>query len=230
MKILAKLSLVSGLPRGEEISQQLRKAIQGSDISLVVFSANYASSPWCLNELVETLECKLRMGRLVYPIFYNVSPSVVRNRTESFSAAFETYEKSYVCNQVDKWKATLTEAASLSGYDLQGDADGSLVKIAGLDKLESITRIDMAGCENVSVSFEESMFQILSANEDMIDIYLPMRDIPSWFRHQVSNSSGILLHMPITVPNRVIGMILWFNVGHTTSPKQMPYSDNISSI
>ncbi|KAK1387840.1 hypothetical protein POM88_016018 [Heracleum sosnowskyi] len=68
----------------------------------------------------------------------------------------------------------------------------------------------------------------LSANEEVIDIYLPMRDIPSWFRHQLSNSSRISLDMPKTVPNRVIGMILWFNVGHPTSPRKMQYSDNIA--
>ncbi|WOH16085.1 hypothetical protein DCAR_0935634 [Daucus carota subsp. sativus] len=115
-----------GLPRGEEISKQLLKAIQGAEISLIIFSANYASSPWCLNELVEILECKQRRGQLVYPVFYNVSPAVVRHRTGSFSDAFESHEERYGSDieKVDKWKAALTEAAGLSGYDLQSDADG----------------------------------------------------------------------------------------------------------
>ncbi|KAK1387835.1 hypothetical protein POM88_016013 [Heracleum sosnowskyi] len=57
---------------------------------------------------------------------YNVSPAVVRHRTESFSDAFESHEKRYASNldKVDKWKAALTEVANLSGYDLQNDADG----------------------------------------------------------------------------------------------------------
>lgn len=116
----------SELSTGEEISQQLLKAIRGSEISLVIFSANYASSPWCLNELVEILECKQKMGQLVYPVFYNVSPAVVRHRTDSYSAAFECHEKRYFSNvdKVEKWKAALTGAANLSGYDLQNDADG----------------------------------------------------------------------------------------------------------
>jgi hypothetical protein len=42
------------LPPGEEISHHLKKAIQESKISIVVFSRDYASSRWCLNELVET--------------------------------------------------------------------------------------------------------------------------------------------------------------------------------
>lgn len=115
-----------GLPRGEDISHQLQKAIRGSDIFLFIFSKNYAFSPWCLNELLEILECKQKMGKLVYPVFYDVSPSVVRNRTESFQTAFEGHEKTYFSNmeKVDKWKAAFTEAANLSGYDLHNDADG----------------------------------------------------------------------------------------------------------
>lgn len=36
----------------------------------------------------------------------------------------------------------------------------SLVEIEGLDKLTSIARIDMAGCETLSITFEESLFQV----------------------------------------------------------------------
>ena len=46
------------LRRGEEISTELLKAIESSMISIVVFSDNYASSGWCLDELVKILECR----------------------------------------------------------------------------------------------------------------------------------------------------------------------------
>nr|XP_011468579.1 PREDICTED: TMV resistance protein N-like [Fragaria vesca subsp. vesca] len=46
------------LERGEEITPALLKAIERSLISVIVFSENYASSRWCLDELVHTLECK----------------------------------------------------------------------------------------------------------------------------------------------------------------------------
>jgi hypothetical protein len=45
------------LPRGEEISTELLEAIESSRISIIVFSQNYASSTWCLDELVKILEC-----------------------------------------------------------------------------------------------------------------------------------------------------------------------------
>ncbi|XP_028223080.1 TMV resistance protein N-like [Glycine soja] len=46
------------LERGEEIWPSLIEAIQGSSISLIIFSPDYASSRWCLEELVTILECK----------------------------------------------------------------------------------------------------------------------------------------------------------------------------
>ncbi|KAL8158229.1 hypothetical protein AgCh_002791 [Apium graveolens] len=136
-----------GLPRGEEISQQLIKAIQGSEISIVIFSANYASSPWCLNELVEILECKKRTGQLVYPVFYDVSPTLVRHKTGSFSDAFESHEKRYVSNldKVERWKAALTEAANLSGYDLQNDADGYEVRLIQIIVKKVLLEVNLVG-------------------------------------------------------------------------------------
>ena len=46
------------LRAGEEISPTLVTAIQRSRCSIFVLSENYASSKWCLEELVEVLECK----------------------------------------------------------------------------------------------------------------------------------------------------------------------------
>ena len=45
------------LQRGEEVSVELLKAINLSMISIIIFSKNYTSSTWCLNELVRILEC-----------------------------------------------------------------------------------------------------------------------------------------------------------------------------
>ena len=64
------------LQKGEEISTKLLIAIELSMTSIIVFSENYASSSWCLDELVKILECR-NNGQLVLPIFYKVDPSKI---------------------------------------------------------------------------------------------------------------------------------------------------------
>lgn len=114
------------LPRGEEISAKSQKAIQDSTVSMIVFSRNYASSSWCLEELVEILECKRTKGHAVFPIFYDVEPMVVCYQTDSFAEAFKSHVKRDT-DKVERWKAALTEAGSLSGYNLQNDANGCVI-------------------------------------------------------------------------------------------------------
>ncbi|KAL4645147.1 hypothetical protein ACB092_02G215400 [Castanea dentata] len=82
------------LQRGEEISTELLKAIELSMISIVVFSENYASSTWCLNELVKILECK-NSGQLVLPVFYKVYPSEVRKQKGKFGIALIEHERKH---------------------------------------------------------------------------------------------------------------------------------------
>ena len=78
------------LVKGDEIGEALAEAIQDSRISLVVFSKNYATSKWCLNELLKILECKKLHGQVVIPVFYNTGTSeyvtkqgVRRNRSQT---------------------------------------------------------------------------------------------------------------------------------------------------
>uniref|UniRef100_A0A6N2LUE2 TIR domain-containing protein n=1 Tax=Salix viminalis TaxID=40686 RepID=A0A6N2LUE2_SALVM len=106
------------LPRGEEISKHLLKAIQESKISIVIFSKGYASTRWCLNELVEILECKNRKtSQIVLPIFYDIDPSDVRKQTGSFAKAFDKHEECFK-EKVKEWRKALEEAGNLSGWNL----------------------------------------------------------------------------------------------------------------
>ncbi|XP_030938860.1 TMV resistance protein N-like [Quercus lobata] len=105
------------LERGEQISVELVKAIKSSMISIIIFSQNYAFSAWCLDELVEILNCK-QNGQLVLPVFYKVDPSEVRKQQGKFKVALAKHENKFKDNieKVLRWRAALNEAASLSGW------------------------------------------------------------------------------------------------------------------
>ncbi|KAK4595473.1 hypothetical protein RGQ29_013798 [Quercus rubra] len=110
------------LQRGENISTELLRAIESSKISIIVFSKNYASSTWCLDELVKILECK-NNGQVVLPVFYKVDPSDVRNQNGKFGEAFTKHEEKFkdTKKKVQKWRATLKEASNISGWHYKND-------------------------------------------------------------------------------------------------------------
>ncbi|KAK4269588.1 hypothetical protein QN277_022726 [Acacia crassicarpa] len=103
------------LPKGDDISQSLIQAIEDSFLSVIVFSKNYASSKWCLNELIEILRCKKEKGKLVVPIFYEVDPSHVRHQRGAYEEAFAQHLKKNP-DKVDEWRQALFETASLVGW------------------------------------------------------------------------------------------------------------------
>ncbi|KAL8238372.1 hypothetical protein R6Q59_014939 [Mikania micrantha] len=46
------------IEKGGRISDQLIGSIKDSRFHIIVFSTNYADSSWCLDELVEIMECQ----------------------------------------------------------------------------------------------------------------------------------------------------------------------------
>ncbi|KAH9725889.1 ADP-ribosyl cyclase/cyclic ADP-ribose hydrolase [Citrus sinensis] len=106
------------LIRGENISHSLLDTIEASSISIIIFSERYASSRWCLDELLKILECKHEYGQIVIPVFYHVDPSHVRSQSQdsSFGKYFSGLEKRYP-EKMQRWKNALTEATNLSGFD-----------------------------------------------------------------------------------------------------------------
>ncbi|XP_050116048.1 disease resistance protein RPV1-like isoform X13 [Malus sylvestris] len=124
------------LNRGEEIKEELFRAIEGSRISIIVFSKGYAGSSWCLDELVKIMECRSKLRRHVLPIFYHVDPSHVRKQDGDLAKAFQKHKKGISKlkdakkreakrERVKQWRNALTEAANLSGHHLQITENGS---------------------------------------------------------------------------------------------------------
>ncbi|PON54189.1 TIR domain containing protein [Parasponia andersonii] len=106
------------LKKGDEISPTLTKAIKRAKLSVIVFSENYAASSWCLDELIQILECKEKKGQIVVPIFYHVDPSDVRKQKGSYTITSKGFKGQK--RRVDKWRKALNKAANLSGWDSRG--------------------------------------------------------------------------------------------------------------
>ncbi|CAJ1959029.1 unnamed protein product [Sphenostylis stenocarpa] len=109
------------LERGEQISATIFKAIEESRMAIIVFSKSYASSTWCLEELVRILDCKKTKKLRVYPVFYNVHPSEVRHQTGCYGLHLANHESKMRCEQekVKIWRMALHEAANIAGWPFQ---------------------------------------------------------------------------------------------------------------
>ncbi|PWA86115.1 toll/interleukin-1 receptor (TIR) domain-containing protein [Artemisia annua] len=123
---------------GEELKPELENAIKASRASIIVLSTNYASSTWCLDELVLILEQRRTSKHIVIPIFYHVQPSNVRYRQSSFGDAFikhkemidaeknATKKREKTC-KLKQWKKAVTEVACLKGKNASGWPETRLI-------------------------------------------------------------------------------------------------------
>ncbi|XP_024042929.1 TMV resistance protein N [Citrus clementina] len=98
------------------LKKSLVDAIEASSISIIIFSESYASSSWCLDELLRILECKTNYGQIVIPVFYRVDPSHVRKQSGNFGDSFSKLEEQFP-DRMQTWRIALTEAANPSGFD-----------------------------------------------------------------------------------------------------------------
>ncbi|XLR13691.1 hypothetical protein S83_041629 [Arachis hypogaea] len=109
------------LRTGETIRPQLLQSIEASKISIIVFSTNYASSTWCLDELVQILRCHRERNQLVFPVFYKIEPSHVRYQKETYKKAMDAHEIKFGCHsqKVKEWKEALNKTSNRKGFHLK---------------------------------------------------------------------------------------------------------------
>ncbi|RXH87761.1 hypothetical protein DVH24_034661 [Malus domestica] len=186
------------LKKGDEIGPALLEAIEKSRLSVIIFTKNYASSTWCLIELVHILKCKKKNGQMVVPIFYDISPSDVRKQKGSYSDAFAQLENRFKdrMDKVIEWKAALVEATGLCGSDYSNKkgTDAHFIEEIVDDistKLKRETSYDLKGMVGIQSRIEE--VKSLLSNNDSLDVctvgiwgmggcWINIKVSPDWFR------------------------------------------------
>jgi hypothetical protein len=103
------------------IAPELFNAIEASQVFIVVFSKNYASSTWCLRELEYILHCSQLYGKRILPVFYDVDPSEVRKQSGGFGEALAKHGEKFEHDSgiVQKWRETLKQVGNISGWDIR---------------------------------------------------------------------------------------------------------------
>ncbi|KAF8107352.1 hypothetical protein N665_0123s0043 [Sinapis alba] len=136
------------ITRGYTIGPELVQAIRESRLSIVVLSKKYASSSWCLDELVEILKCKKDHGRMVMAIFYQVDPSDVRKQRGEFGSAFQKTCEGKGEGEKNIWIKALADVATIAGeHSSNWDEAKMIEKIAAdvLNKLNVTPSNDFEG-------------------------------------------------------------------------------------
>ncbi|XVE90482.1 hypothetical protein DITRI_Ditri20bG0081300 [Diplodiscus trichospermus] len=119
------------IERGKNTKDEIEKVIlHESKMSIIVFSKDYASSTWCLNELVNILERRKSSQYIVLPVFYDVDPSQVKKQTGSYGEAIAKHEGNFKSEMemVQRWRAALKEVADLGGMVLQDRHESQFIQ------------------------------------------------------------------------------------------------------
>ena len=102
------------LEKGKPISDLFKK-IEESRFAVVIFSKDYASSTWCLDEVAKIVQCEKEMGMTILPVFYDVEPSDVRSANGTYAVALIELENRFK-DKVETWRAALTHVSYISGW------------------------------------------------------------------------------------------------------------------
>ncbi|CAN6817411.1 unnamed protein product, partial [Brassica oleracea] len=124
----------NNIERSKSIGPELKAAIRRSRMALVLLSRNYASSSWCLDELVEIMECRAGLGQTVMTVFYEVDPTDVKKQRGDFGRAFKNTCVGRKHEEIAGWKRALAEVATIAGeHSTKWDDEAAMIEKIAAD-------------------------------------------------------------------------------------------------
>ncbi|MFS7917421.1 putative TIR domain, P-loop containing nucleoside triphosphate hydrolase [Helianthus anomalus] len=159
---------------GQQLKPEIERSITTSRASIIVISNNFANSRWCLDELWLILQQKRNAGgHLVFPVFYGVDPSDVRNQRGSFTIEAKEGSK-WTEDNVIRWKEALTEVADLKGMVVSGSETAFIADI-------------------VQKVYCELDLKLVSTPTGLTGIETRAEDINSWLRSEQPDHSVLAI-------------------------------------
>ncbi|XP_019100156.1 PREDICTED: probable disease resistance protein RPP1 isoform X2 [Camelina sativa] len=170
----------NNIERSKSIGPELKDAIRGSKIAIVLLSRNYASSSWCLDELAEIMKCRVVLGQIVMTIFYEVDPTDIKKQIGDFGKAFRKSCKGKTKELTERWRKALEDVAQIAGYHSRNwDNDAAMIEKIANDVSNMLNNStpsrDFDGLVGMGAHMEE-LEQLLSldlAEVRMIGIWGP---------------------------------------------------------
>ncbi|KAK4493038.1 hypothetical protein RD792_018145 [Penstemon davidsonii] len=150
-------------------SLEMIQAVKQSEISVVIFSKEYAYSTWCLDQLVNILERKEKMGHMILPVFYDVDPSHVRKQTGCYANVFLEYEDQIMATRVQQWRSSLRDVANLGGMVLENGHESKLIQ------------------EIVERTWIKLSHNVFNVAPYLIGVYSRIKKISIWLQDDLSN-------------------------------------------
>ncbi|KAJ4888621.1 Disease resistance protein (TIR-NBS-LRR class) family [Raphanus sativus] len=158
----------SEIQRSQSLDPKLKQAIRDSRIAVVIISKNYASSRWCLNELLEIVKCREECGQMVIPVFYGLGASHVRKQTGEFGQIFEETCQDETEEGIIQWRRALTDVANTLGYhSVNWDNEAKMIEEIVSDVLDKLLLTSSKDSEDfVGIEYHIAKLSVLLQLED----------------------------------------------------------------
>ncbi|GLJ08129.1 hypothetical protein SUGI_0081790 [Cryptomeria japonica] len=105
---------------GDKIPETIEKAIASACVHVVILSANYAESEWCLTELCLILKTRAP----IVPVFWGIEPSelLMEDKGGMYARAFKMHsDTGKIKPQIlEEWKLALRELSDIKGLNFHG--------------------------------------------------------------------------------------------------------------